>query len=861
MANIDTYLQQILAAIYGEEVRGSIHDAIEAINDQVDAAEETMEQFVQGAMDTTLTSTTKPAQGKAVGDAVDDLKSALNATEIVDLGNRTLQQGFITNNSINYAANGYFCIVDIGKISKVSITAGSSAACYGFLRSFTYGSSVDFSTATGFTSRIFVSAGNTVNYEKPNDANYLYIQMENAGTNLAPAKVVIDGYNIVASTLHNIIAVEKDISDLQAGNAELNAKHTVLQNMVNGTEAVLLKDRQLSKGFLAADSINYATNAHFVVIDVISGQKITVGAGDVATNIAVLKSFTYGEAPIFSEEEGFTGRITIPANQTRNYIIPSDGKYLIILMDNVGSSLAPISLIIDKYDICKNIPNNYNDIFSEFDYKVSVKKPTNFTCQTMNGVVFSVDVMGNQSVIGTPTLSTTWYSASFLQKENAKAVLTGKPAGAGSQYWIRLQESSDGNEYLFASDANQSNSNDSYFNLEAGKYYRLVFGITSNAIGNALNLSFKATLFAGGYIKETSQDVEEEDGLTDIIIPNIVDTMEGHETNIYFDTLSRYDGMEGQYQINGITKGMYRNNYCTRFTPGASTNTWYLNFSRINKNTGLVQETKQVYFNVNHPLETSLTKNVMIMGDSLTDADTTAGEVYRMLGVDADCTINRIGTLGSSGSENEGRSGWRWRDYISPSGTYQTNYTNPFWDTENNRLDFQKYCQTNGYSGLDYVLINLGTNDAIPADVMDSPNGYSSVIANAKTFLTALLSSDYGYPDCKVAIALLGIGPEYSARIFENANVFRKKFNMLNVAYLLEFDNGIWNPNVTCFALGSSTNRKYGYGYTEEPISARFSQLTIQEDDLGIHPSTAGYLSWADAYYCKIRTWLTEDSQ
>lgn len=75
MANIDTYLQQILAAIYGEDVRGSIHDAIEAINDQVDAAEETMDQFVQGAMDTTLTSTTKPAEGKAVGDALDNLKT------------------------------------------------------------------------------------------------------------------------------------------------------------------------------------------------------------------------------------------------------------------------------------------------------------------------------------------------------------------------------------------------------------------------------------------------------------------------------------------------------------------------------------------------------------------------------------------------------------------------------------------------------------------------------------------------------------------------------------------------------------------------------------------------------------------
>lgn len=120
MANIDTYLQQIMAAIYGEDVRGSIHDAIEAINDQVDAAEETMEQFVQGAMDTTLASTTKPAQGKAVGDAVDDLKSALETT-----------QPLRTNNLITDLTEGYS--VSSGNGNLV-VTSGWSATDYLTLR-------------------------------------------------------------------------------------------------------------------------------------------------------------------------------------------------------------------------------------------------------------------------------------------------------------------------------------------------------------------------------------------------------------------------------------------------------------------------------------------------------------------------------------------------------------------------------------------------------------------------------------------------------------------------------------------------------------------------------------------------------
>lgn len=38
MANINTYLSKILSAIYGEEVRGSIHDALKAVNEEATKA-------------------------------------------------------------------------------------------------------------------------------------------------------------------------------------------------------------------------------------------------------------------------------------------------------------------------------------------------------------------------------------------------------------------------------------------------------------------------------------------------------------------------------------------------------------------------------------------------------------------------------------------------------------------------------------------------------------------------------------------------------------------------------------------------------------------------------------------------------
>lgn len=86
-----------------------------------------------------------------------------------------------------------------------------------------------------------------------------------------------------------------------------------------------------------------------------------------------------------------------------------------------------------------------------------------------------------------------------------------------------------------------------------------------------------------------------------------------------------------------------------------------------------------------------------------------ATEVYRLLEEDGDCEIGQIGTRGPSNGRHEGRGSWKWKDYLG--NTSLAGKTNAFWDTETNRLDFQKYCATNGFEGIDYFLIALGTND------------------------------------------------------------------------------------------------------------------------------------------------------
>lgn len=125
MANIQTLLQKIMSAIYGEEVRGSIHDAIEAINNEVEewtglqdgtvttaklaSNAVTTAKVADGAItraklnadvvDTTLAVSGAPADSKATGDKVTELK-----TDITNVtGNETYS--FTEKKAINTGAN------------------------------------------------------------------------------------------------------------------------------------------------------------------------------------------------------------------------------------------------------------------------------------------------------------------------------------------------------------------------------------------------------------------------------------------------------------------------------------------------------------------------------------------------------------------------------------------------------------------------------------------------------------------------------------------------------------------------------------------------------------------------------------
>lgn len=109
-----------------------------------------------------------------------------------------------------------------------------------------------------------------------------------------------------------------------------------------------------------------------------------------------------------------------------------------------------------------------------------------------------------------------------------------------------------------------------------------------------------------------------------------------------------------------------------------------------------------------------LTKNVMFIGDSLTAYYTSAitQKVISLFENDV-MNVNFLGTLNNA----EGRSGWRAYTYCNceygsedgSSGVYQG--INPFYNPGGGSFDFSYYMTQQNYSNIDYVFINLGTND------------------------------------------------------------------------------------------------------------------------------------------------------
>ena len=133
--------------------------------------------------------------------------------------------------------------------------------------------------------------------------------------------------------------------------------------------------------------------------------------------------------------------------------------------------------------------------------------------------------------------------------------------------------------------------------------------------------------------------------------------------------------------------------------------------------------------------------SLLAIGDSTIDHDHITGKLLSYF-TEKGKTITLLGTLGKSTeplNKNEGRAGWTTADYMG--NTTKNGYTNPFYNPSTEGFDFSYYMSQQGYTNVDFVVIQLGINDLYPSQPrMPAEPDYASIYANIKTMIDSILS-------------------------------------------------------------------------------------------------------------------------
>lgn len=364
----------------------------------------------------------------------------------------------------------------------------------------------------------------------------------------------------------------------------------------------------------------------------------------------------------------------------------------------------------------------------------------------------------------------------------------------------------------------------------------------------------------------------ESSNKVDIVVPKYIDVPIGRQTDIFLDGIIAEPDDCKRYPLKingstGVNDILQIGDNQLRYTPSEEKElTVY--FTKYNdlRLSDINNQDTLIFRSVPKNVKSGGEVNICIAGDSLIDGTGAPCEAFRLLNEDADFTINQIGTRNATMSsiqyKHEGRGSWSWETYVNP--IYETQdypsgqgKTNAFM--KNGVLDFQAYMNDNFPSlsrkEIDYFIMALGTNDVTQGSSYPSDTRINTIIDAAKTFINALLSSDKGFPNCKIAIGLPGVGAPSFVGLQSYSSVFKMAIQKLNRAYIDTFDNGKYHPNVTCVMHGAYIDRYDGYQHEDVPVND-YTTRTVRRWTNQVHPLSVGYQQWGRGYYGKLRAFL-----
>lgn len=132
-----------------------------------------------------------------------------SAIEITKLSTLPLHRGHQSDSGTwnNVSTSYQHVVIPVKSGDKIAIKAGSNTLWYGVLKSYTEpvgGASIDYSTASGFTSKRSVAASGKTDFTCPSDAHYIILEVIYNTENAYPAVFTVNSFDYVLSLTGNV---------------------------------------------------------------------------------------------------------------------------------------------------------------------------------------------------------------------------------------------------------------------------------------------------------------------------------------------------------------------------------------------------------------------------------------------------------------------------------------------------------------------------------------------------------------------------------------------------------------------------------------------------------------------------------
>ncbi|HFU3962177.1 TPA: SGNH/GDSL hydrolase family protein [Streptococcus suis] len=343
-----------------------------------------------------------------------------------------------------------------------------------------------------------------------------------------------------------------------------------------------------------------------------------------------------------------------------------------------------------------------------------------------------------------------------------------------------------------------------------------------------------------GAITQSKIKIDEE-----LVLPETIPCVVGHEMNCYWENALLYGRIDAVQKIDTerslTTSERFRDRFIWKPTEAGSTTMKVMLWKKSLKQ---IDYSKVVSFKAVSATAGTGTKKVLVIGDSKVASGFVTNTIKELMTADTSMDIELLGTLYNWTTDNrhEGRGGWSAADYCTLAT--KGNKPNAFWDVDTSSFNFSKYMATQGYAGVDYVFINLGTNDV-------GTYTNAQILAYYQTMIDSIHIYD---PSVNIVIGLtegiyagVSTNPSSDPKWDTQANL-----QSLRKDFIATFDKRESEKIYVC-PLYLNMDLYEDYNTASVPLSSRDATKTRTIVTDPIHQSSVGFRKNADTMYYTLK--------